>query len=85
MCIRDSIFETICAVILCYTPFLNTAIGFRPLRFLHWTPGVPYSFFIFAYDEIRKFLMRRTSYSQTNAVTGQSVRVAGWIERNSYY
>jgi len=79
------IFETICAVILCYTPYLNTAIGFRPLRFLHWMPGVPYSFFIFAYDEIRKFLMRRTSYSQTNPTTGQSVRVAGWIERNSYY
>mmetsp|Transcript_37875 Transcript_37875/g.55796 ORF Transcript_37875/g.55796 Transcript_37875/m.55796 type:complete len:1533 (+) Transcript_37875:68-4666(+) len=79
------IFETITAVILCYTPYLNTAIGFRPLRFLHWTPGVPYSFLIFAYDEVRKFLMRRTSYSQTNPVTGQSIRVAGWIERNSYY
>eukprot|EP00750_Incisomonas_marina_P027115 INCI6131.1.p1 GENE.INCI6131.1~~INCI6131.1.p1 ORF type:complete len:1584 (+),score=265.23 INCI6131.1:123-4754(+) len=79
------IFETICAVILCYTPYLSTAIGFRPLRFLHWTPGVPYSFLIFAYDEVRKFLMRRTSYSQTNPVTGQSVRVAGWLERNTYY
>lgn len=79
------IFETVCAVILCYTPYLNTAIGFRPLRFLHWTPGVPYSFLIFAYDEIRKFLMRRTSWSAVNPVTGQSVRKPGWIERNSYY
>jgi sodium/potassium-transporting ATPase subunit alpha len=79
------IFETICAVILCYTPGLNTGIGFRPIRFLHWFPGIPYSFLIFAYDECRKFLMRRTSYSQTNAVTGQRVRVAGWLERNSYY
>lgn len=79
------IFETVCAVILCYTPYLNTAIGFRPLRFLHWTPGVPYSFLIFAYDEIRKFLMRRTSLSSVNTVTGQAVRKPGWIERNSYY
>merc|ERR1712167_14354 len=35
------IFETICATVLCYTPYLNYAIGFRPLRLLHWTPGIP--------------------------------------------
>ena len=79
------VFETLCAVILCYTPYLNTAIGFRPIRFLHWTPGVPYSFLTFAFDEIRKWLMRRTSYSETNPVTGQVIRVPGWLERNSYY
>ena len=44
-----------------------------------------YSMFIMVFDEIRKFWMRRTSYSHTNEVTGQSVRHAGWLERNSYY
>ncbi len=61
------------------------AIGFRPIRFLHWMPGMPYSFSIIIFDEVRKFLMRRTSVASINPVTGQSVRVAGWLERNTYY
>ena len=44
-----------------------------------------YSFVIFLYDEVRKYLMRRTSHQAVNPVTGQSVRTPGWLERNSYY
>merc|ERR1712146_735819 len=52
------IFETLLAAILCYTPGLTFALGTRPLKFLHWMPGIPYSIFIFLYDETRKKIMR---------------------------
>jgi sodium/potassium-transporting ATPase subunit alpha len=77
--------ETLLAAFLCYTPGVNSALGTRPLRFTHWLPGVPFSMFIFLYDETRKFLMRAT----TNLVTDQStqlvIRAPGWLERNTYY
>ncbi len=79
------IFETAITVVLCYTPYMNVAIGFRPIRFMHWMPGMPYSFSIIIFDEARKFFMRRTSSSLLNPVTGQTVRIPGWLERNTYY
>jgi len=79
------IFETILAAFLCYTPGVNTALGTRPLRFTHWLPGVPFSMFIFLYDETRKFLMRATTNLVTDKATQLVMRAPGWLERNTYY
>lgn len=40
---------------------------------------------IFVYDELRKYLMRSTSPEVTDKSTGQVRRVAGWLERMTYY
>ena len=40
---------------------------------------------IFVYDEVRKYLMRTTSPEVMDKATGQVRRVAGWLERNTYY
>ena len=40
---------------------------------------------IFMYDEIRKYLMRTTSPEVMDKSTGQVRRIAGWLERNTYY
>lgn len=78
-------FETLLGAILCYILPINTALGTRNLRFTHWLPGIPWSILIFTYDEIRKYLMRTTSPETVDPVTGQVVRLKGWIERNTYY
>merc|ERR1711871_1474192 len=79
------IFETLLAAILCYTPGLTFALGTRPLKFVHWMPGVPYSIFIFLYDETRKKIMRHQAREATDKQTGQVIRYPGWVERNTYY
>lgn len=40
---------------------------------------------IFVYDELRKYLMRTTSPELIDKSTGQARRIAGWLERNTYY
>jgi magnesium-transporting ATPase (P-type) len=77
--------ETLLAAFLCYTPGVNSALGTRPLRFTHWLPGVPFSMFIFLYDETRKFLMRATTNLVTDKATQLVIRAPGWLERNTYY
>jgi sodium/potassium-transporting ATPase subunit alpha len=52
------LFETLLAVVFVYTPPLNWFIFTRPLKFVYWLPGLPFSVLIFAYDELRKFLIR---------------------------
>jgi hypothetical protein len=79
------IFETLLACILCYTPGLGFALGTRPIKLLHWMPGIPYSIIIFLYDEVRKKIMRHQVKMETDKQTGQINRVPGWVERNSYY
>jgi len=78
-------FETLLGGWLCYQPGINIALGTRNIRFTHWLPGIPWSCFIFTYDEIRKYLMRSTSPESIDKGTGQIVRVKGWLERNTYY
>lgn len=79
------VFETLLAAILCYTPGLGFALGTRPLKFVHWMPGVPYSIFIFLYDETRKKIMRSQVRMEEDKSTGQVIRFPGWVERNTYY
>jgi len=78
------LFETCLGACLCYTPGLGDVLGTRPLRFLHWTPGMPFCFLIFMYDETRKYLMRRSSKDITRS-NGSTEKVRGWLERNTYY
>jgi len=78
-------FETILAAYLCYIYEINRALGTRNLRFTHWFPGMPFSIFIFLYDETRKFLMRSTSRIRIDEETGRVIRHPGWLEYNTYY
>jgi sodium/potassium-transporting ATPase subunit alpha len=79
------LFETLLAAVMCYTPGLTFALGTRPLKFLHWMPGIPYSIFIFLYDETRKKIMRMNVVMTRDKQTGQVIRNPGWVERNTYY
>jgi len=48
------VFETVLGAIMCYTPF-NIALGSRPLEWRHFGfNALPFFFYIFVYDEIRK-------------------------------
>jgi sodium/potassium-transporting ATPase subunit alpha len=74
-------FETALVAILCYVPFLNTALGTRRIPFVHF--AVPsFSFFvaIFFYDEIRKIWLRNGMER-----IGGKLKLKGWIVQNTYY
>merc|ERR1712072_82820 len=79
------LFETILGVFLCYVPGVGDVLGTRPLRFTHWFPGMPFRLFIFAYDEVRKMLMRKTSKKIRDKHTKRYTNMPGWLERNTYY
>lgn len=79
------LFETCLGALLCYTPGLGDVLGTRPLRLLHWTPGMPFCLLIFLYDETRKKLMRDSSQTITDKVSGEVFKKAGWLERMTYY
>jgi sodium/potassium-transporting ATPase subunit alpha len=77
------LFETILACFLCYVPGVDTALGTRPLRLLHWVPAVPFSICIVLYDEVRKYLMR--TRAQVKLQGQQQLIEYDWIGRNTYY
>jgi len=79
------IFETLLACLICYIPIINIGVQTRPIRATHWLPAVPFSLWIFGYDETRKWIMRTTTDTKKNELTGQIERDAGWMERNTYY
>jgi len=64
-------FETTLAAVLCYTPGLDKGLRMYPLRFTWWIPAMPFSVAIFVYDEIRKYILRRSP--------------GGWVEMETYY
>ena len=63
--------ELALALIITYTPYLGPALGTRPLRPEWWLPAVPFSIFIFCYDELRKYWIRHNR--------------AGWVQDKTYY
>lgn len=69
--------EVALCALLCYVPFIQTAFGTRAIRFVHWLPAVPFSVFIFTYDETRKFLIRLGD--RTGNVMGV------WLRDNTYW
>jgi len=78
-------FETILTAYLMYSAGLNSGLNTRPLRLTHWFPAMPFTIFIFGYDELRKYIMRCTSPVSIDKSTGRTIREPGWLERNTYY
>jgi sodium/potassium-transporting ATPase subunit alpha len=78
-------FETWLSAVLAYSAFAQNAFKTRPIRFVHWFPAMPFSIFIFVYDETRKFLLRTTSEVSIDKKTGRAIRNPGWLEYNTYY
>lgn len=78
-------FETIIGCAFCYVGFLGPVIGTREIRLTHWFCAMPFAMLIFAYDETRKFILRKTSISRVNPASGKIERYKGWLERNTYY
>jgi sodium/potassium-transporting ATPase subunit alpha len=79
------LFETILASACCYVPAITTAVGTRPIRLLHWMPGVPFSVCIFVYDEVRKYWMRSQTAESVDKETGRVIQKFGWLARQTYY
>jgi hypothetical protein len=69
-------FETALVAILCYVPFLNTALGTRQIAFPHFlVPSFSFYACIFFYDELRKIWLRDgMSWEE-----GGRLRLKGWI------
>lgn len=70
------LFETLLGAGLCYITPLNGALGTRPIEFVHWLNGMPFSIAILMYDETRKYLMRHLPGTK---------ELPNWVERNTYY
>jgi hypothetical protein len=58
-------------VLLVYVPPFNSVFGTEALWGPHWLLGVPWMVFLFAYDETRKWLMRRSP--------------EGYVRRSTYW
>jgi sodium/potassium-transporting ATPase subunit alpha len=65
-------FETLLAVVLCYTPGMDKGLRMYPLKINWWIPALPFSLLIFVYDESRKTIMRRLG-------------LQSWIAKETYY
>ncbi len=64
-------FETALAAFLSYTPGMDKGLRMYPLKINWWIPAIPFSVLIFIYDEVRKFILRRSP--------------GGWVEKETYY
>lgn len=64
-------FETCLGACLVYLPFCNQVFQTRPMKFVWWCAAVPFSIFIYVYDELRKGYIRGHRGS--------------WLERNTYW
>ena len=47
------------ACFLLYTPKLNRALNLSPNRFLWWLPAIPFFLYLFSFNEVRKFFIRK--------------------------
>ncbi|CAJ0941053.1 unnamed protein product [Ranitomeya imitator] len=46
-------------VIVCYIPGLNYGLHFMPIRIQYWFVSIGFAFLIFAYDELRRLIIRK--------------------------
>ncbi|CAG2173846.1 unnamed protein product [Oppiella nova] len=56
-------FETAMSVFFCYTPKVNQVLSLRPVHGMVWLSAVPFFFYIFIFDELRKLFIRRFPFS----------------------
>lgn len=75
--IAGLISEILLLVLLFYIPAINKVFDTRPIKFVHWLPAVPFSIFIFVYDELRKFGIR--SGDRTGNKFGK------WLRKETYW
>jgi sodium/potassium-transporting ATPase subunit alpha len=75
--IQGLFFESCLAVFISYCPGIHVGLKTRPLSGTWWLPAVTFSFLIWIYDEIRKYLMRE----YRKAHNGEP----GFVERSTYY
>lgn len=78
-------FEFMLCSAVAYAGFVHTIFVTENMRLVHWFPALPFSIFILALDETRKYMMRRTSRSVINKETGRMLKYPGWLETNTYY
>lgn len=62
------VLELCISLVIVYLPFLRTGFGVRPLKAIHWLPGLPFGVFIVAYDECRKWFIRRHLRNESGEV-----------------
>jgi sodium/potassium-transporting ATPase subunit alpha len=55
--------ETLLACILIYTPTIPQYLGIYPLEPQWWVVTIPFSCFLIIWDELRRFLIRRSNSS----------------------
>lgn len=68
-------FETALVAVLLYVPFLNVALGTRPIAFPHFAvPSFSFYVAIFFYDELRKIWLRGGMTKE-----GGTLKLTGWI------
>ncbi|UJR29800.1 hypothetical protein I4U23_017344 [Adineta vaga] len=53
------IFETVLAIILSYTPYINRGLIIYPLKLHWWFLPLPFTLLVFVYDEWRKLMIRK--------------------------
>ncbi|VTJ73034.1 Hypothetical predicted protein [Marmota monax] len=79
--------ETLLAAFLSYTPGMDVALRMYPLKLAWWFCALPYSILIFAYDEIRKLIIRQwpggspAAFSQFTLISPPPQ--AGWRGRHT--
>jgi sodium/potassium-transporting ATPase subunit alpha len=54
-------FETAVAAFLSYMPFTDKGLRTFPVMWFWWLPALPFSLLIWVFDEVRKFILRRSS------------------------
>eukprot|EP00181_Compsopogon_caeruleus_P001805 CAMPEP_0184679544 /NCGR_PEP_ID=MMETSP0312-20130426/2382_1 /TAXON_ID=31354 /ORGANISM="Compsopogon coeruleus, Strain SAG 36.94" /LENGTH=1163 /DNA_ID=CAMNT_0027129059 /DNA_START=226 /DNA_END=3714 /DNA_ORIENTATION=- len=69
--------ETFIAVGLTYIPPLHSAFGTASISGLYWLAPVPFAVYLFVYDEIRKFWLRKGIYNNN--------KFGLWVHRFSYW
>merc|ERR1712176_1102941 len=52
---------------LIYIPWANIIVGSRPLKFIFWTPSLPYAICVLIYHELRKCFVRRDKNKNKNS------------------
>eukprot|EP00656_Telonema_subtile_P001048 TRINITY_DN104_c0_g1_i1.p1 TRINITY_DN104_c0_g1~~TRINITY_DN104_c0_g1_i1.p1 ORF type:complete len:1548 (+),score=502.27 TRINITY_DN104_c0_g1_i1:107-4750(+) len=72
--------ETLLAIALVYVPPLNDAFKTTNIDFKMWCYGLPFSFLIWVYDEIRKYMIRRERAGNDEWPEGKGI-----VERWTYY
>merc|ERR1711953_565984 len=63
------VFETCLACFLSYCPGLDNGLRMYPMNFWWWLPALPFSILIWVYDEVRRYLLRKSP--------------GGWIEKET--